>query len=787
MKKYLLIKSEKNGLSSIKIRAEVPLQSKIKIGVMLLFSLFLINFTSSLVINDSHGLAMSDGAIINYSMGVNVTINNAGWNITTVVKPAGSGATRAYLQLMNNTIMVNASFVGNNATINYPVEIGKSYYIITNNNGDNYTYSISTASGAGVNKTNVNYRDGVYCAPNCLSGIGTFRNIESIFTSNGEESGINVNLAYPPNGSAFSTSNQLFQVNLTMTGTNYSYSWNNNTINVWYDNGTSFNTTLSTGLTGNRSNISKTINGFSVGTYLWNSYACYSNSTAMNCTWATNNRTFSVGSTILSLNYSNSTYETAWEDFIASFSLISGSQVSSVQLIYNGTTYSISNTSSSGGVYTVEKHIDIPLNVVSTANQTNEFYIRFTYNGSSVQTFGPYTQNASFINLVQCGGAYLTQALNFTFYDEYTQKNIDASSNRTTLFTSFKYWIGQGSVFKNYSFQNLSSTVNNYTFCIYPYNSNITFRSDMDMNYFADNYEDGKYYLRNSSLNNVSSDILLYLLPSDFATKFFLTFKNGINAISGGVVNVQKYFVGLGQYKTVGILLTDNTGKATMWQQVDETYRYSIVQNNVLLGVIDRVSICTAAPCSMTIMISGDIGSAFQAYDNYYAQNILSNITYSNASKTVTYDFIDTTGLANYFRLEVKKVNVNDRGTTICNSLSYSSAGSLTCNITGYDGDFTATGYISRSPEKVDKILSFIVDTDLIGNLGINAVFIVLILIITIVIAAAVISRGNPTSILFMLGITILGLKLINIFPFSWVITVTLEVLIIWMIFKIKS
>jgi len=62
-----------------------------------------------------------------------------------------------------------------------------------------------------------------------------------------------------------------------------------------------------------------------------------------------------------------------------------------------------------------------------------------------------------------------------------------------------------------------------------------------------------------------------------------------------------------------------------------------------------------------------------------------------------------------------------------------------------------------------------------------------MILIITLVIAGAVISKGNPSTVLFILGISILGLKLINLFPFSWVVVATLEVLIIFLIFKIKT
>lgn len=595
-----------------------------------------------------------------------------------------------------------------------------------------------------------------------------------------------VNLTYPTNNTVTSTSSNLFNVSLSMSGTNFGYSWKNNTFYVWYDNGTLFNTTYSNGLTTNATSIVKTINNFKIGTYFWNSYACHNNVTFGNCFWATTNNTFSIGSSINSLTYNNATYETSLEQFIINVSLAEGAEVSLVQLIYNGTTYTVSNITSVGNNYILEKKINIPLNVNASANQTNTFYFKFTYGGSSVQTFSSYNQNSSFINLVKCGGAYITQALNFTFYDEYSQVNINPA-NKTTLYSSFKYWLGDGSLYKNYSFQNISSSLNNYTFCIFPYALNITFKTDMDMNFYADTYREGTYYLRNATLTNISSDILLYLIPQDYATKFFLTFQYGNNLVSMGTINVQEYFVGLGMYKTVAILLTDMNGQATMWQEVDKSYRYSIVQDNYLLGIVDRISICSATPCALTIQITKAIGQAFESYNEYYAKNILSDISYDKTTGNVTYTFIDTTGLANYFRFEIKQSKVDGTGGTICDLFSYSSAGTLTCDLTNLTGDFVATGYISRSPEKLDKFLSFVIDVDLLANLGTIGVLLVMILIITIVIGGVVISKGNPTTVLFLLGMAILGTKLIGILFFSWTLVVVLEVIIFWMIFQIKS
>jgi len=599
---------------------------------------------------------------------------------------------------------------------------------------------------------------------------------------------VSVNLTSPSNNTIISTAGTNFSVNLSMTGTDFDYEWANNTYNIWYSNGTLFNQTFVNGLSTNQTNISQFIGDFVLGNYLWNSYPCYGNTTFSNCTWAVNNYTFTKGSTINSITYSNSTFETKNEQFIINLSLAEGAEVSLAQLIYNGTAYVISNITAVGNNYFLERKIDISANVNGLANQTNEFYVKFTYGGVAGQTFGPYYQNSSFINLVKCDGAYTRQSLNFTLFDEYYQKNINGATNKTTFYSSFKYWLGTGNIYKNYSFQNISSTLNSYQFCIYPYQpENFTFKTNVDIEYYAETYRENKYYLRNSTLTNASSNITLYLLPESIATKFFLTFRKGTGTIGGATVIVQKYFIGTGNYRTVAILLTDDDGKSTMWQEVDKQFKYSVVKDGVLLGTLERVSICSTAPCSLTLIIEEPIETAFNAYNEYYSQNVLSEIRFNKTSKMVYYDFIDITGLANYFRLEVTQAKLNKEGAVICNVFSYSSAGTLSCNLTGYTGDFTAKGYVSRSPELLDKIKGIVFDEDILDKLGITGIFIVMILLITIVIASAVMSRGNPSTVLFMLGISILGLKLVSLFPFSWVVVVTLEVLIIFMIFKIKS
>jgi hypothetical protein len=593
-------------------------------------------------------------------------------------------------------------------------------------------------------------------------------------------------LIYPANNSILSTTTSNFTINST-AGTVYNLT--NITYNIFYSNNTLFNSTTVnlSYYTSNVTNLS--INGLSIGNYIWGGTVCSGNGNGTNCS-NSNNNSFAIGAVISSLNFVNNTYETANSTFTAVFDIISGSTISLSQLVYNGTNYTITNITQTATTITLSKTIDIPLNINPIANQTNNFTFRFTYGGTSIQETSKYQQNASYINFQICNAAYTARALNLSMINELNQTIIDPSTNPTSFESSWKYWVGSGNVNKSYNYQNLSNsnTVGwNHILCIYPYApSNFTFKVDGDIEYTATGYRENQYNFRNASLANTSSNVSLNLLDASFATKFFLTFRQGTSLISDATVTVQKFFTGLGTYSTVSILSTDDNGKTTMWQEVDSKYKYSIVKNGVLLGTVERTSICSVAPCELTIAIDADAPDPYSSYYSYYSQNILSNLSYNTISKMVTYDFIDITGLANYFRLKVVSSHLNDSGATICDSQSFSTAGSLSCNLTGYSGEFIATGYISRSPETVDKVLNFLTDDEAIAGLGVLGIFLIMGLLITIVFAAATIGKGSPSVVLGFLGAGILGLKIAGLFPFTWTVVVSLEVIILFIMSKTK-
>jgi hypothetical protein len=590
----------------------------------------------------------------------------------------------------------------------------------------------------------------------------------------------------PSSGSALSSTNISFNATISATSANNTnaslYVWNSADALIF----NAYNTTIKNNGTINVAFFAN----FSVGTYHWNILAGGTNVTgsAINSSYAISNNTFSIGVTLNSASYNSSTYETAREAFTAAFNVLPGFSITQVQLVYNGTNYTISDFSQANNTLTIRKSIDIPLNLNKFQNESKNFFFRFSFSGNAVQESQIFQQNVSFINLQECNATYNSKALNFTMIDEVTGLNISAASNPASLLSSFRYWVGGGDTSKNYSLSIINdSSRNNFAFCILPPGIS-TFRADMDSEYQATGYSINNYYLRNATLSNATNNIPLYLIPTASSTKFYVNVKSGTSLLSGAIVYVAKYFVGEGQFKTTAIKLTDDNGQFYLYGDLDKPYKFSIIKDGVLLGIIDKTLACSVAPCSIDLNVNTGSGSAYDNFTTYYAANILSNISFNPANKIVSYQFVDISGLANYFRLTVQKTSVNNTaGALVCDTSTFSTFGTLSCNATGFEGDFIARGFISRSPEVPDKYISFYINASIIQGLGLMAIVLNIIIILTAIVASGVVSGGNPSAMFFMTGAVILLLKISSIFIFSWTIVALIELFLVILLVKSKT
>ncbi|GAG14229.1 unnamed protein product, partial [marine sediment metagenome] len=256
----------------------------------------------------------------------------------------------------------------------------------------------------------------------------------------------------------------------------------------------------------------------------------------------------------------------------------------------------------------------------------------------------------SYVVLNMCNSTYDQVAVNFTFMDEVTNTELNASSNATTINAFFNYWLGTGTVSKNHSYTNLTNNQSQYEFCMFP--TWETIYNNMDMEYEAIAYSPRTYYFRNASLSNITNEIALNLLSTADSVKFFFEVRQGMSPFTDAVVTISKYFIGEGVYRTVGIRETDDVGEFIEYLDLDKKYKYSIVRDGVSYGTITKVANCEEAPCEITLQLEEAETDLWSGFYDVFAHGIAYSLVYNSTTKNVTFTFNDLTGLAQHFRLE---------------------------------------------------------------------------------------------------------------------------------------
>ncbi len=568
-------------------------------------------------------------------------------------------------------------------------------------------------------------------------------------------------------------------INITSPLTNYDYLYENYTLDLnWTVNDTNLD---SCWYSYNQTNTSVTCND-NTTTFNYipniNNLTLYANDTFGNL--GSEFRGWNVNIIELNKTYNNLTYDTADEYFYYYLNYNSSLINPTIILNYEGVNYTSINLGT-GDFGVFRSKITIPV-VNSTNNNTFKWIIKD--NGNTEESIN-FTQTVNPIILTLCNATYSNKVLNFTYFDESNTLPIDASLNSTNINSYFKYWIGDGSVIKEYNYERLNAPTNNYTFCTSPYNnSNFTIKSDLELEYSASGYSEREYYFIEKELFNSSETISLYLLKDTLGTKFFHYVRQEIESVPNVLVEIQKFFISTGTFQKIGLKKTDNEGRFVEWLEQDKRYKYIITTaENVNLSEIEKTAICAVTPCEITLQIEEVTLDLFRELEAYFAENVDYNLTYNKTTGYITLNFLDETGTATYWRLNVYKSNFrNESIETICNKFAYSSAGTLDCDISGTMGEITAKVYISRSPEKLVNFLLVVNETitPAVGSSGLLASIIILLIIIFT-------GSRNPSNALIMMPFGLIILKLIGFMPLTWGWIVGITVFILLIMSRMKT
>lgn len=583
------------------------------------------------------------------------------------------------------------------------------------------------------------------------NGVGREANISILEISN--------NLSSPLNGISTIQTSINFSANHTALNGNLT----NATLYVWNSSGGIFNTNSIT-INGIFNETNLTISSLIFGNYEWNYLTCGSNATTSLCKMTQSNRTFTIsGFESNTENYSFNVYETQNQLFQLNISTVPSILDVNAYLNYNGTRY-FANTECNSGECNINRNIDIPL--VTAGEEQNKSFLweisTFDGTSTSLANTSSNQQNVSRIHLELSNVTYTNTALNFTTWEEQNRTRL----NPMSFVSTFNVWLGNGTVQRNVSF-NVPMT-NSTALGIKPHNYTFTTNAIIEYNAVGQHsgqYQTRNYYFQQGVLTNETQNIKLFLLNTTDSTSFIQRVI-GLNqiGIEKALIFQQRYYPEDDTYETVSISKTDEDGKSIGFYEVEiPNYRHIITKNGTILKTTEQGKIFPEfAPFTLTFIIGEATTYAWESFSDL--SNLFSNLSYNKDLDLVTYTWIDTSGSLSIANLTVLSISPNSLNTPICSKSSVLGAGTLNCNVTGYNGTMSAQGYIGRSPQVLDKLITFTKQT-LIDSLS-NPFLLLWIFFLMIGIGAGVFYP--PAGIIITLVIMVIGMML-QIVNISWI------------------
>jgi hypothetical protein len=553
----------------------------ILMGVIILFTLCFISFTSALVINvtSSSATMYIDGLYTVYNFTTNGTFNvtGANLNVSVLIIAGGGGGSGGGggaggliwdndldIIVGNYTVVVGSGGAGAGGTVN------------NGGNGANSSfYSLNALGGGGGGEQGVRaYNGGSGGGEGYDAGATVGIGLGLI--GQGNNGGLKESVGspfYSGGGGGAGTVGLDGGTTFGMGGNGSAYSINGTSI---YYAGGGGGGTYSAGTAGvgglggggnggaNVANGVAGVNGLGAGGGGGGSTGTGGNGGSGRVIIRYLTSSLTANYTINSETHNALTYETITSESY-SINITQNDTPTNAYLIYNGTSYSTTITSSGGGNY---YSLNRTLPIASSMVGLNTFYYSWNVSSTEQVTSSNYSQTVSSIQFGLCNASLTVPYLNFTFKDEDTLGYIKGSIP-SSIFT---YYLGDETINKTLTFVNTTANYV-YTFCSLPADKTYYIKTYIqyknDTGYPQRIFEDIFRAYTNSTTNKT-----LYLLDSTQGIYVTYQVLDGIgNQLSGVQVTVNRTIEG--NSYTVGTGLTDSSGTITFWLNPDFVHSLS--------------------------------------------------------------------------------------------------------------------------------------------------------------------------------------------------------------------
>jgi hypothetical protein len=410
-------------------------------------------------------------------------------------------------------------------------------------------------------------------------------------------------------------------------------------------------------------------------------------------------------------------------------------------------------------------------NFTITTPNTNTKYLNTTatlYEIANRDIHYTLTTDAQY-NIDNCS-TLTTQSINFTIRDTNTTLPITGS----TLAAYAKVWIDTETGYKNYNLTWPTSTT--FGICI---NTSYVLNTYAQLQYSSPGYTPRTYYLTNNTLTNTTNLINLYL--DSAATNILITvIDQNAQPISNAYIYVLAYDLPTNTFTTDSIIKTGDDGTAianaqllTQWYELIGTKEGYVTKTSepfvfTTTSKLFRMELITAQPTEIEAPAS-----------------ISCSIGYTNATRTFTLDYADSSGNTNTACLRVYKQNT--LSSTLANeTCATSSATDLAATIppsTG-TGSWLAQSIIQSGGHEY-QCGTPITYTDndtykAYGTTGLVATFL-------LVLSLALVGIWSPVAAILMAFAGVAISLMLGIYQMSWVMLFCLIVVTGIMIFKVQQ
>jgi len=384
--------------------------------------------------------------------------------------------------------------------------------------------------------------------------------------------------------------------------------------------------------------------------------------------------------------FNNVTTEGATETFSINFTKASELQVSTVNLVYNGTFNSFPYSVDGDEIFS-QGSVVIPA-IASDVNVSFHWNVSFDDGGTANST--SYNQSISTINIDNCT-SFSVLIYNFTQFDEEDRLALGVSNNTMEVEVNI-YDLSKTSLLINFS-QTFINT-NPAQVCLEDsILETVNYSSYVTVKYFANTTDTNQTYsieyhnILNQTLGNKTApfNIPLYNLKEKDTTKFRLTFRDGSYTLAPNIlVNVFRKYVGDNIFRLVEIPLTDSNGQ-TMLNLVRNDIIYNFIMTDEAGNIIATFNSVTAfcqdftiGEC--TINLAAD-SIAEETYDyNAEFEISITPPTYDNDTKVVSISFLTDDLTPKKVDMEVFRNN-QFGNRSVCTDTLTAASGVLSCNV----------------------------------------------------------------------------------------------------------